>query len=557
MKKLTFVMLEGFTSKAEKLKQMKAAHTFLLIILIFFTACKTREVKTDIKRDTSITKSNAFSELFLDSTKLESFITEQKLGDNAADRIRNFYNSRNFEFAWFTKDGLAQQTRAFLNLHNNYISLSNDSSQIDKKLHKQMELLVNEDTSINAASDEIIKTELQLTEHFFKYAQFAYAGKIDPEKLQWHIPRKKVSVITLLDSLIANKGQNTDRWEPVNQQYKLMNKELKRYSDIEKAGGWKGISPGSKKFYIQGDSSVVIKQLKQHLIAVGNYNANDTTQQYTKQFISAVKQVQTRFGYKQDGIINAALIKDLNVPVKDRIEQLLVNMERMRWMPKEPQGNRIVANIPAFKLYVFQNSKKVFDMDIVVGTSANKTVVFNDMLKYIVFSPYWNIPSGIVRKEILPGIQSNVHYLADKNMEQTGYSNGLPDIRQKPGGSNALGRVKFIFPNNYSIYFHDTPAKSLFEKENRAFSHGCIRLSAPKKLASYLLRNQPEWTTDNINKAMNATKENWVTLKEPMPVLITYFTAWVDTDGLLNFREDIYGNDKKMSERLFADQKYP
>jgi murein L,D-transpeptidase YcbB/YkuD len=229
-------------------------------------------------------------------------------------------------------------------------------------------------------------------------------------------------------------------------------------------------------------------------------------------------------------------------------------MERMRWMPKEPSGNRIVANIPEYKLHVYEASKKVFDMDIVVGTEANKTVVFNDVLKYVVFSPYWNIPRSIIRNEIQPAMRKSSNYLARKNMEQTGFSDGLPIIRQKPGGANALGSVKFIFPNNYNIYFHDTPAKSLFGKEKRAFSHGCVRLAEPKKLAAYLLRNQPEWTSQKISEAMNASKEKWVTLKEPIPVVITYFTSWISSDGLLNFRDDIYGHDKKMAERLFEQR---
>lgn len=136
-------------------------------------------------------------------------------------------------------------------------------------------------------------------------------------------------------------------------------------------------------------------------------------------------------------------------------------------------------------------------------------------------------------------------------MEQVGFSDGLPVIRQKPGGNNALGRVKFLFPNNYSIYFHDTPAKSLFSKQQRAFSHGCVRLAKPKKLAAYLLRNDPYWTPHKIQKAMFAGKETWVTLNTPVPVSLLYFTAWVDRDGLLNFRKDIYGHDEKMAERLF------
>ena len=531
---------------------MRTGTTFLLLIIILFSNCKTKNAPPiHTTRDTTITKENAFSKLFLDSTKLENFIAGQQLNDSVANRLRNFYNSRNYQFAWFTEEGLAQQTRAFWNLHNNFINLPNDSSLIDKRLHKQMELLTSEDTAIIAPSEDIIETELQLTKHFFDYAQYAYAGRIDPEELQWHIPRKKLDAMVLLDSLIAKKGQDIDQWEPVNEQYKLMNKELKKYDDIEKSASWNSILLGKRKFYKQGDTALAIKQVKQRLIAFGDYTGTDTSQIFTNTFIAAIKQAQKRFGYKQEGNINASLIKELNVPVKARIEQLLINMERMRWMPKEPAGNRIVVNIPEFKMHVFENSKKVFDINIVVGTAANNTVIFNDVLKYVVFSPYWNVPRSIVRKEILPAMNRNPNYLRNKNMEQTGVSNGLPEIRQKPGGSNALGKVKFIFPNSYNIYFHDTPAKSLFNNENRAFSHGCIRLEEPVKMAEYLLRNQPEWTPAKISEAMNASKEKWVTLKENTPVLITYFTCWVSNDGLLNFRDDIYGHDEKMAERLF------
>jgi murein L,D-transpeptidase YcbB/YkuD len=533
---------------------MKATY-LLSLIIIFFTACKAQPVNTKgTARDTTITASNSFSELFLDSIKLETFIAAAELTDTAANRLRNFYNSRNYQFAWFTKDGLAEQTRVFLNLHNNYIQLANDSSMGDKHLHEQMNQLSDEDTAVSAANNEITILELQLTGHFFKFVQHAYAGRVNPGELQWHIPRKKVNVMALLDTLIANKGQKTEQWEPVNRQYKLMNKELRRYADIKKAGGWNVIVSGNHKPYNPGDEAILVKQLKQRLATDGRYNTKDTSEAFGIELSAAVKQAQKQYGIKQDGIITAALVKELNVPLEDRIEQLLVNMERMRWMPEEPAGNRIMANIPDFKLHVFEKTKKVFDMDIVVGTDANKTVIFNDILQFIVFSPYWNVPPSIVRKEILPGINRNSNYLANKNMEQTGRENGLPVIRQKPGGENSLGRVKFIFPNSYNIYFHDTPSKSLFDNRNRAFSHGCIRVAHPEKLAQYLLRNQPEWTVDKIDKAMNLNKENWVKLKEPMPVFITYFTAWVDNDGLMNFRNDVYGNDKKLAAHLFEHQ---
>ena len=530
--------------------------TCLIVIVIALNGCRTKSTRPVLTpRDTTITQANAVSELFLDSALLEGFIVNQNVGDSAANRLRSFYNSRNYQLAWFTEEGLAEQTRAFWNLHNNYLKLSNDSSFIDKQLHEQMELLINEDTAIPRNNHQIAETELRLTEHFFEYAQFAYVGKVNPDELQWHIPRKKVNALALLDSLVSSKGQNIEQWEPVHPQYALMNNELVRYHKIAGSGGWEQISLGKKQSYRPGDVAIEIKNVKQRLFQVGDLTIIDTSEIFTPELFAATKQAQKRFGLKQDGIINVELIDNLNKPITDRIEQMLINMERMRWLPKEPQGNILVANIPEYKLHVFENGKKVFDIDIVVGTAANKTVVFNDELKYVVFSPYWNIPSSIVRKEIQPAMKRNPNYLSRNNMEETGFSNGLPIIRQKPGGNNALGKVKFIFPNSYNIYFHDTPAKKLFGREKRAFSHGCIRLAEPNKLAKYLLRNQPEWTSEKIKRAMNSSKEKWVTINETVPVFITYFTSWVSNDGLLNFREDIYGHDKRMERHLFVTMK--
>ncbi len=223
----------------------------------------------------------------------------------------------------------------------------------------------------------------------------------------------------------------------------------------------------------------------------------------------------------------------------------------MRWMPEQLEGRRIVVNIPEFKLHFYEGTEEVFNMNVVVGMVGHNTVVFNDELKYVVFSPYWNIPESIVRNEIQPSIKRNGNYLERNNMEQTGDRNGLPVIRQKPGGSNALGLVKFIFPNNYNIYLHDTPSKGLFNRAQRAFSHGCIRVAKPQKLAEYLLKDKPEWTTESITEAMHSSEEKWVPLTQTVPVFISYFTAWVDNNGLLNFRNDIYGHDKKVGERLF------
>lgn len=498
----------------------------------------------------TVSEEERFSDLFLDSVTIEQFILTHKIDDKKAGYLRDFYLSRQYQFAWFSEKGLDEHGRCFWNLHNNFLNYSQDSSLYDKQLHRQMEALVNNEETSGLTPDNVRVLELQLTEHFFDYAQYAFAGKIDPADLKWNIPRKKIDAIALLDSLIQRNGERLDTWEPVNQQYKALRKELLTYYNIEKNGGWPVISlPG--KILQQGDSSAAVPLLKQRLRMVGDYRLKDNSQFFGTELKEAVLLAQKRFGLVEDGVVGSGTLAQLNKPVSDRIKQILLNMERMRWMPAQPAGNRILANIPDYKLHVFEDGKRVFSMKIVVGKAANKTVVFNDKLQYVVFSPYWNVPESIVRNEILPAMQRNPSYLAQHNMEQTGTRNGLPVIRQKPGGNNSLGRVKFIFPNSYAIYFHDTPAKSLFDRNQRAFSHGCIRLAEPTRLASYLLRGNTAWTDSRMNEAMYAGEEKWVTLAEPVPVAITYFTAWVDGDGKVNFREDIYGHDKALAERLF------
>jgi len=242
----------------------------------------------------------------------------------------------------------------------------------------------------------------------------------------------------------------------------------------------------------------------------------------------------------------------MNVPAEERIEQILMNMDRMRWLTtNEATGNLIVVNIPEFVLHLYDGKNKVFDMDVVVGKEGHNTMMFNGDMNQVVFCPYWNVPSSIVSHEILPEMAKNPNYLEKENMEVTGNEDGLPVIRQRPGEKNALGRVKFLFPNSFNIYFHDTPVKSLFQKDKRAYSHGCIRLKEPEKLANYVLRNQPEWTPERIEEAMNSGDEKFVKIKNPIPVLITYYTAWVDDNGQLNFREDIYGHDSNLASKMF------
>ena len=526
---------------------------FLLLLLasLLFVQCKQKEVKK-IARDITITPKNAVTRLYIDSLELEQYINSAQLEDSTATRLRNFYNSRNFQFAWLTENGLAEQARVFYELDKSYSSVSRDSTKTDQLLHTRLSDLINKDTVIHTVNRSLIKLELQLTQHFFNFVTYAYAGKVDPAALQWYIPRKRIDAVALLDSLVAKKGKGLEEWEPVNNYYRTLNKELLRWYSIQKRGTWPSISLTDLKMVKQGDSGAVIVQLKKRLADFGDIDPGDTTVHFTDSLTIALKKAQSQFGYTQSGKPDQLLIAALNAPVESRIQQMLINLERMRWSPLMPDGKLILVNIPEYKLHVFEAKKEVLNMGIVVGKAANKTVIFSNNLKNIVFSPYWNIPPSIVHDEILPSMRKNKNFLAQKNMEQYGFSQGLPLIRQKPGNTNSLGRVKFLFPNSYNIYLHDTPAKSLFAEDQRAFSHGCIRLAKPKALARYLLADRPEWTSDKIDLAMNAKKEIWVTMKQPVPVIIAYFTSWVDKNGMVNFRDDIYGHDQKMAQQMFS-----
>jgi murein L,D-transpeptidase YcbB/YkuD len=245
-------------------------------------------------------------------------------------------------------------------------------------------------------------------------------------------------------------------------------------------------------------------------------------------------------------------MRALNVSPAARMRAMLINMERLRWVAEAPAPNLLLVNIPEFRLHVFEQDSQVLAMDVVVGNRATSTVTFSDTMTQVVFSPSWAVPQSIVRKEILPAMARDPRYLAKHHMRITGGSRSEPAVREDPGATNPLGRVKFLFPNSYSIYMHDTPARSAFEREQRAASHGCIRLSNAGALARFLLRNDPEWPPDRIREAMASGRESFVKLAQPWPVEIVYFTAWVDPGGILQFRDDVYGHDATLAGELFA-----
>jgi L,D-transpeptidase YcbB len=503
-------------------------------------------------RDRSITPANSYSDLFFDSTMLEKYFKEKQVPDSIASRMRSFYNTRNYEYAWFTSDGLTEQARGFWNLHDYVTTYDVDTSLKNKALQKRMDNLIAQDTlSVNAKDKSFLNTELTLTQHFILYILHNYEkGYVKRKEMERFIPRRKENPLAFADSLLNKKHKDDKYFEDVNTSYKGLKEQLKKYVDIAKNGGWPQITAGKKKLK-KGIASPEISVIKKRLQITGDMPNGDTSQRFNDTLEIAVKNFQQRHGYKPTGVISDSLIKEMNVPAQERVEQILMNMDRMRWLTNEPTRNLMVVNIPEFVLHVYEGKQKAFDMDVVVGKEGHNTMMFNGDLNQVVFCPYWNVPSSIVKKEILPEIDKHPDYLAKQDMEITGEEDGVPAIRQRPGPKNALGRVKFLFPNSFNIYLHDTPVKSLFEKDKRAYSHGCIRVKEPEKLAQYVLRNQPEWTPEKIEEAMSSNEQKFVKVKDPIPVLITYYTAWVDENGQLNFREDIYGHDTDLASKMF------
>jgi murein L,D-transpeptidase YcbB/YkuD len=480
-------------------------------------------------------------------------MAQNQVPDTITRRVRSFYNTRNYQFAWFSSEGFTEQAFGFWNLLDHYTTYSDDTTLTDKSLKKRIDnLMLEEKLSVSASNKSYVNTELQLTVLFLKYSLKNFQkGYVKRKELERFIPRKKQDVLYLADSLLTKKHKDNKYFEDINEPYRKLKEQLNKYTDIARKGGWPMVTATGKKPLKEGISSPDVVAIKRHLFLTGDLTVNDTSDRYNDTLTLAVKNFQQRFGLQETGTVNSETIKELNVPAIERVKQLVINMERMRWMPSQPEGKLILVNIPEFVLHVMENGKKVFDMRIVVGKEGHNTMMFTKTLNQIVFSPYWNVPPSIVQKEILPEMAKDPAYLEKQNMEIIGEVDGIPEIRQLPGEKNSLGKVKFLFPNSYNIYFHDTPAKSLFEKNKRAYSHGCIRLNEPEKMAQYLLQNDPSWDDFKIMEAMNAGKERYVKLKEPVEVFITYYTAWVDENGRLNFREDIYDHDEKIESKMF------
>jgi murein L,D-transpeptidase YcbB/YkuD len=346
---------------------------------------------------------------------------------------------------------------------------------------------------------------------------------------------------------------------PSHPEYAALQQALDALYGQKEKGGWTRV-PGVAK---PGSSGPGVAALRQRLAMSGQLKADPAaSDDYDDDVTSAVKSFQELHAIKGTGVVDAPTLAALNVPLDARIRQVALNLQRWRAMPDELGERHFIVNVPHFHLIAREHGKPVMDIRVVVGKPGNNTPLFSDEMESVVFSPYWNIPDSIAQGETLPAMARDPSYLAKQNIEilRVGASGEEVDpdevdwndpealkgyaFRQKPGSGNALGHVKFLFPNAHNVYLHDTPADNLFGRPTRAFSHGCVRVEEPETLAQYVLRDDPEWDQAAIARAMHSGVEKHVALREKIPVHIVYFTAWVDQNGGLHFQPDIYGYDQ-------------
>lgn len=538
----------------------------IIAVVLYFQFRQKQQPQVAFAPDSSVYSKQNYTNFILDSAALVSFYRTHLISDSTQKNITEFYKRRAYQYAWFSENSLTNAAVIFNGQREAYINDFADSSLYNAEIDLLFSEAQNRPAEFLKNPLNAQKLELLLTAAFFNYTDKAFTGTIkNPLDLEWFIPRKKKNYQALLDTLVSAKG-NPMR-EPVNRYYTLLKEQLRRFRRIEKQGGWPSIDIG-KKTFVEGDTGSVLLDVQKTLLVLGDLKAIDTTGIFTDSLTTAVKRFQHRMGLKESGKLDAATATELNRPVSFRIRQIMVNMERLRWAPTEMEPNMLLVNIPEFKLHVFDEGKQLWMCNVVVGKEATKTSIFKGNLSYVVLNPYWVVPNNILRNEILPRLKQNPSYLARNNMEVvsgnkvidpysvrwSSYSSHIPyTIRQKPGKSNSLGKVKFLFPNSYSIYLHDTPSKGLFGESRRAFSHGCIRVAEPERLALHVLKDTPSWNLEKLESVWATQSEKWITVRPSIPVYIVYFTAWVDQTGQLNFRNDLYGLDKTLAKEIFGE----
>ncbi|NIP39766.1 MAG: L,D-transpeptidase family protein [Candidatus Dadabacteria bacterium] len=478
--------------------------------------------------------------------------------------LRGFYESRDFRPAWENAD-----INYFM---KSLYEIEADGLQKEDYYYTEIiDLIKAEDTDNLGVISSKADLEILLSYSLSKLFIHLRNGKIDPKSLktEWDIDKKHdYSTTMLLFKALAsdNLYEFIEQQKPQLSYYKSLKRAYSKFEQYRENGGWIKVPGGAT--LKPGMYDKRITSLRDRLVYTGHLLESDNfeTVQYDEQLVEAVKKFQRHHNLNADGIVGPNTLKELNVSVDKRIDQIKVNLERARWVLNNAQYKFVIVNIAGFKAYYAVDGEILWSSRIQVGKPYRKTPVFKSEIKHLVFNPSWSVPPGIFRKDILPIIKRNPGYLkrrgfnvynsAGRKVSPTSinwaeYSRNVPySIRQRPGSRNALGRVKFIFPNDHFVYLHDTPNRSLFNKDIKTFSSGCIRVEKPFELAELLLNDKEKWNQQNIQNVIKKRKTRTVFLDDPVPIMILYWTASADNDGNVYFMNDIYGRDKAILKLL-------
>jgi murein L,D-transpeptidase YcbB/YkuD len=479
--------------------------------------------------------------------------------------LRPWYARQNYRPAWVGSAANRQKAHALVDILTNadQDGLTPSDYSVDAL---QSGLWAN-------TAQGIAMFDVALSNELLRYVRHLRSGKVPPHAVGANLepPGAYISGSTVLTG--AHNAASIERYlqnlTPSNPVYRGLKEMLAHYRTIALTGSWPIVAPGPT--LNPGGSDRRVPTLRQRLSISGDLTgpASGSTA-YGGALVAAVQRFQARHGLKADGVLGPDTVQALNVPVQARIEQIRVNMERWRWMPDNLGERYIIVNLAGFEARVVEHGRDILDMAVVVGKPYRETPIFTDTMTHMEFNPTWSIPPTIVEKDILPKVRRDPGYLKSRNIRVlTGWEPGSKELdpykinwsrldghdfpyllREDPGPRNPLGRVKFMFPNKYAIYLHDTPSRELFQKTVRTFSSGCIRVEKPIELALYLGQGIPGWGLEKIDSIIASKRTQEVPLPDPIPIYITYSTAWMAPDGAMNFRDDIYERDAVLARAL-------
>lgn len=485
-----------------------------------------------------------------------------------SDALRIFYEKHGHEAVW----NPAERTSARALWLMGAVRDAEDDGLMPEDYHLSRLDSLHRAFAARRDPDTRAVLDLFLTDAFFLLATHLYYGKTDPEKLQaeWGVlkTRRDLNMPDYLSALLERPDylSGLDFFRPSVPSYAALRKKIRHYRLRLTAQPWPPVSAG--RTLHPGDTAQAVIEIRNRLALLGDCSTCSDTLglTYDPATENAVKTFQKRHGLTPDGVIGPGTEAAINIRPAERIRTAAVNMERLRWLPDNFGHEYVYVNIADFTTLYISGEDTLLRSRSVVGRPYRKTPVFTASMNHLVFSPTWTVPPGILRNDVLPAVRKNKGYLSEKNMvvlDRSGNpvapesidwnSSSFPyTVRQNPGRQNALGLVKFMFPNNFAVYIHDTPSRELFIRDERTFSSGCIRIADPFDFAKALLRNQPQWTEDRIRTAMNSGREQRVNLSPAIPVFLVYLTSWAE-NGEIQFRKDVYGRDGDVIAALTAE----